>query len=167
MKIDWKITKKRGNFRPALTYTIVLESFEKKLAMHAVWVESSLPEIPKSHAGYCLPGENERHPEWRPSSFHRFQVPFFKNGECRGFLRLPFRESGEYPEVEASFKALRQAYEAAVCKVYGSTPIADTGTLDMSSEAKEQVAAKVTADRLLSLFDWNRPRTATPYQVKL
>ncbi len=152
MKIDWQITKKRGNFRPILKYAMVLESFERKLAVQAVWVKSLIPQIPNAGHSYCLPGENERHPLWMPSEFHRLQVPFFKTGERRDFLRLPFRESGQYPEVEASFVSLRSAYETVVQKVYGQDSIDQEGRLDMSSETKACVAAKVTADRLLNLF---------------
>ena len=153
MKVDWQILKKRGNFRPTLTYTITLEPFEKKLAVHAVWVESHIPEIPNPSQRYCLPGENERSPVWIPSEFHRLQVPFFKIGERRDFMRLPFRESGEYPEVESSFLALRNAYETVVKTVYGKEPIHQRGALDMSPETRTCVAARVTADRLLNLFE--------------
>lgn len=164
MKIDWQITKKRGNFRPTLKYAIGLESFEKKLAMQAVWVESRIPEIPNPSQRYCLPGENERSPLWKPSGFHRLQVPFFKTGERRDFLRLPYRESGEYPEVETSFRALRNAYEAVVRRVYGQGPIEQAGSLDMSPETRTCVAARVTAERLLDLFG---PATGTgPFAEK-
>lgn len=155
MQIDWKITKKRGNHRPTLNYTITLEAFEKKLAIHAVNVQSRIPEIPNSHESFCLPGENERHCEWCPKGFHRIQVPYFKKGVSHEFIRLPFRESGEYPEVEASFKALREHYETQVRHAYGHSPFETQGSLGITRVTRKQVAAKVTAERLLGLFSPN------------
>ena len=152
MKIQWKIKKKRGNFRPSLSYHITLEDFEKQLAIHAVRIESQIPVIPRAHESFCLPGENERDPNWSPKGFHLIQVPYFKTGEVSEFIRLPFRESGDYPEVEASFRALRQKYEAKVSEAYGQSPFEFTGGLEMSRATGKKVAARVTADRLLTLF---------------
>lgn len=152
MKVDWQIKKKRGNFRPRLIYTITLESFEKKLAIHAVQVESHIPMIPSSHLSYCLPGEHERNPSWKPDRYHVFQVPYFKDGYTDGFIRLPFKDSGHYPEVVSSFKKLREAYEKKVISVYACPPLEQTGSLDISEDTRSQIASRVTADRLLSLF---------------
>ena len=152
MKIDWQIRKKRGNFRPRLSYELTLETFEKKLAIHAVQVESLIPVIPKSHLSYCMPGENERDASWTPDRFHTLQVPYFKEGVLAGFIRLPFRDANEYPEVEASFRKLRDEYEIKVRKAYASGPINQAGSLDISKRTQGQISAKVTADRLLSMF---------------
>ncbi|NDY74492.1 hypothetical protein DO021_21685 [Desulfobacter hydrogenophilus] len=153
MKISWEIKKKRGNYRPVLTYTMTLESFEKSLAIHAVSVKSFIPRLPRPHENFCLPGENERHPHWIPKRFHIFQVPYFKAGETSGFIRLPYRESGKYPEVETSFRQLRDTYEEKVCEAYGQGPFENRGNLDISAETREHVAAKVTANRLLAIFN--------------
>jgi hypothetical protein len=152
MKINWQIKKKRGNFRPRLLYTITLESFEKKLAIHAVQIQSHIPMIPSSHLSYCLPGEHERSPSWKPDRYHVFQVPYFKDGYTDGFIRLPFKDSGQYPEVVSSFKKLREAYEKKVQSVYAHPPLEQTGSLDISRETQSQIASRVTADRLLALF---------------
>ncbi len=152
MKIDWTIKKKRGNFRPWLTYEITLESFEKELAIHAVQIQSQIPVIPSAHLSYCLPGEHERSLIWKPDRFHVLQVPYFKDGYTDGFIRLPFKESAEYPEVELSFKKLREEYEKKVRKVYAHPPLEQTGSLDISDETRRVIASKVTANRLLSLF---------------
>ncbi len=152
MKINWQIKKKRGNFRPRLTYTITLESFEKELAIHAVRVESHIPMIPSSHLSYCLPGEHERSLSWKPDRYHVFQVPYFKIGYADGFIRLPFKDSGQYPEVVSSFKKLREAYEKKVRTVYAQPPLEQTGSLDISEETRSRIAPMVTASRLLSLF---------------
>ncbi|WP_020588298.1 hypothetical protein [Desulfobacter curvatus] len=152
MKINWQIKKKRGNFRPRLTYTISLESFEKELAIHAVRIESDIPMIPGSHLSYCLPGEHERSPSWKPDRYHVFQVPYFKDGYSDGFIRLPFKDSGQYPEVASSFRKLREEYEKKVRSVYEQSPLEQTGSLDISDDTRSRIASKVTADRLLSLF---------------
>lgn len=152
MKINWQIKKKRGNFRPRLTYTLTLESFEKELAIHAVQVESHIPVIPSSHLSYCLPGEHERSLSWKPDRYHVFQVPYFKDGYTDGFIRLPFKDSGQYPEVALSFKKLREEYEKKVCNVYAHPPLEQAGSLDISEETRTRIASRVTASRLLSLF---------------
>jgi len=152
MKINWQIKKKRGNFRPRLIYTITLESFEKKLAIHAVQVESHIPMIPSSHLSYCLPGQHERSLSWKPDRYHVFQVPYFKDGYINGFLRLPFKNSGQYPEVVSSFKKLREEYEKKVRSVYAHPPLEQTGRLGISDDTRSRIASRVTADRLLSLF---------------
>nr|WP_319493163.1 hypothetical protein [uncultured Desulfobacter sp.] len=152
MQITWQIKKKRGNFRPRLTYKITLESFEKELAIHAVQIESHIPMIPSSHLSYCLPGEHERSRLWTPDRYHVLQVPYFKDGFTNGFIRLPFKTSGQYPEVVSSFEKLREEYEKKVCSVYAHPPLEQTGRLDISDETRSRIASRVTADRLLSLF---------------
>ncbi len=152
MHINWTIKKKRGNFRPFLKYTLILEDFEKKLAVNAVSIESSIPVVPDSHSSTCMPGTNERCPGWQPERFHYLSVPHFKRGEIEDFIRLPFRSSNEYPEVEASFLQLRHAYEQVVRNAYGHEPMDTGGRLGITAETKSCIAAKVTADRILSLF---------------
>lgn len=156
MRIKWNIKKKRGNFRPSLNYIITLESFEIKLAVNAVSIHSTIPRILKPHLSFCLPGENERDSAWEPESFHFLSVPYFKDGQISEFIRLPFRSSGEYPEVKASFEKLRKAYEIVVQKAYGLAPIEREEELDISQDTKVQIAAMVTADRFLDLYGENR-----------
>ena len=152
MKINWTITKKRGNFRPSLNYKLLLEPFEKKLAVNAVTIKSTIPEIKDSHQNFCLPGTNERAPHWHPTGFHYLSVPYFKKGEASGFIRLPFRESGAYPEVAASFQVLRDEYEAVVRQAYGQNPIHLEEELEMSRRTKQEIAPAITAATLFSNF---------------
>ena len=169
MKIKWQIKKKRGNFRPTLNYTIVLEDYEKELAIHAVRIDTGIPEIPNPHLSHCQPGQDERSSGWRPTGFHRIQVPYFKTGRASDFIRLPFRASGEYPEVEAAFRDLRRIYEEEVCRAYGQAPIDQSGALGVSPETGRQIAARVTADRMLSLFAGpeNRRPGRDPFQDRM
>ncbi len=152
MKINWTITKKRGNFRPTLNYKITLEAFEKKLAVNAVSIKSTIPAVPDPHQGFCLPGTNERSPQWKGSNCHYLSVPYFKKGEASGFIRLPFRESREYPEVTASFQTLRDAYETVVRQAYGHGPLNLTDELEMSQGTKQEIAATITAATLFNNF---------------
>ncbi|PIE69645.1 MAG: hypothetical protein CSA21_01215 [Deltaproteobacteria bacterium] len=78
-------------------------------------------------------------------------VPFYREGELEGFFRLPFRESGEYPEVEESFLLLREKYEQIIREAYAHEPIDIRGELDLSAETKKAIAAKLTAKKILSL----------------
>ncbi|WP_321493699.1 hypothetical protein [uncultured Desulfobacter sp.] len=164
MKISWQIRKKRGNFRPGLSYEFTLEPFEKKLAIHAVQVESLIPMLPRPHLSYCLPGEDERAPGWQPSRFHVLQVPHFKDGHTRGFLRLPFRERTEFPEVEASFKNLRREYEIRVCEAYGHSPVNQGGVLDITDDTRSKISAKVTAHRFLSSLGQHHGASVTDFK---
>ena len=50
MKIEWNIVKKRGNYRPVLHYTAVLNEFERGLCLHAVRVMSTIPKPPDGPA---------------------------------------------------------------------------------------------------------------------
>ncbi len=151
MKIVWKIKKKRGNYRPELKYTITLEEHERAIAMESVRIESTIPCVPQSARSWCMPGENERAEGWQPTEFHFLTVPWFKTGIDSGFLRLPFRDSGEYPEVEASFARLREKYEEVVRKTYGWQPIEEDGRMETSSETKAAIAARLAAMRMLDL----------------
>jgi hypothetical protein len=149
MQIKWRIDKKRGNFRPSLNYHIRLEAFEKELAVHAVSIQSRIPLIPNPHLRACMPGENERTAGWAPTRFHTLSVPYYKKGEIGEFIRLPFRASGEYPEVDTSFAALRAAYETVVRAVLAQSPIARQGEMGISPSTRETIAAAVTARRML------------------
>ncbi len=149
MKINWKITKKRGNHRSSLNFHISLEPFEKELAIHAVCIQSLIPEISNSHQSFCLPHENERHPAWTPAAFHSISAPYFKNGEISGFIRLPFRSSGVYPEVKASFLLLRKKFEKIVQQAYGHAPVDTQDELDISQETRTLIAARVSAQKML------------------
>lgn len=60
MNIKWNITKKRGNVRPVLTYTIVLDEHEKALALPPLRLTSEIPEPEESWQEHCYPGQYER-----------------------------------------------------------------------------------------------------------
>lgn len=150
MKINWQIEKKRGNYRPKLSYQIMLEEFERELAVDAVQIKSSIAKLQDATKEYCMPGSHERHPDWQPQDYHYLSVPYFKDGKSSGVFRLPFRENGEYPEVEASFQLLRKEYEEVVKKAYAHQPIKTHGELDLTRKTKEAIAASLTAKKMLA-----------------
>lgn len=66
MHIEWNITKRRGNIRPVLHYTVTLEEHERELALPFIRVVSTIPEPPDSWQEFCYPGSTNvrriRHP---------------------------------------------------------------------------------------------------------
>jgi len=138
VNIDWVISKKRGNFRPVLQYAIKLTDFERDLGVPMVRIESSIPKPPEASWEYCWPGQNERGP-WTPAEFHQLATPAHKTGEATGILRLPWRESGEFPEVETSFQALREAFERVLEETAKSAPLRLCGCLDTSTQTVTSV----------------------------
>ncbi|MHC1752733.1 hypothetical protein [Humidesulfovibrio sp.] len=150
MNIDWVITKKRGNFRPVLQYTIKLSDFERELGMPMVRLQSYIPKPPEPSWEYCWPGQNERG-EWTPAEFHQLATPAHKTGEAVDVLKLPWRENGEYPEVEASFQALREAFELVLEETTRSAPLRLCGCLETSTQTRRVIAPAFAAERLLRL----------------
>ena len=152
MKINWNIEKKRGNFRPALSYTITLEDFEQELGVAMVNIESTIPKIDDSHLDHCFPDCYERQDNWQPKDFHWLNTPYFKDGQTCKFIRLPFREDGKYPEVEQSFNQLREQHEKLVREAYSKKPIKKEVELDFTQKTKEAIAGALAAKKMLAFF---------------
>ncbi len=128
-----------------------LEDYERKLAVDAVRITSSLPFLENPHEEFCLPGTHERAKDWQPKDFHQLSVPYFREGEKRGTIRLPFRESGCYPEVEENFAELQRRYECLVREAYQWEPLKESGECNTSSETKKAIAATLVSRQLLAL----------------
>jgi hypothetical protein len=150
MRITWHIEKKRGNLRPELSYDVILEGHEKVLALPYVRIDSFIPEPPSSWQAHCYPGEYER-AGVPPVGVYQLATPNHAMGRLRQSLRLPWREDNAYPEVEASFGALRQAFEAALAAAAASQPMDERGELALTASLKRQLAPSLMADRLLRL----------------
>ncbi|PIE66522.1 MAG: hypothetical protein CSA26_00530 [Desulfobacterales bacterium] len=150
MRINWKIVKQRGNYRPSLRYKLTLEEYERELAAHSVKIQSFLPCLGNPHQSFCLPGTFERSAEWQPVDYQWITTPSFKEGWLENYIRLPFRESGKYPEVEQSFILLREQHEQVIKAAYGWEPIDCTGELDTSNDTKEVIAAALTAQKMIA-----------------
>lgn len=148
MKLLWHIEKKRGNFRPVLTYRVELDDWERELATPALRIDSSIPEPVRSWQDHCYPGELERGDE-PPTSCYPLEIPPHKGRFGSTSLRLPWRADNRYPEVEASFEALREAYETALAAARASEPMNERGSLRLSGASLRAAAPAILAARLL------------------
>lgn len=148
MNIEWKIEKKRGNYRPLLHYTVTLSEFECSLCLTAVRVQSVIPKPPEASWSYCWPGHNERG-QWTPSDWHLLMTPSHKDKSSSQTLKLPWREDNAYPEVEESFILLRDAFEEALSQAMQSVPMNQSGSLETSSAMRRTIAPAFAAGRIL------------------
>lgn len=151
MKIKWTIEKPRGNFRPVLEYEMILEDFEKELAMPSVSVSSDVPVIPDPRCHFCMPNSNEREPDWRPTRFHNFTSPDFRRGKANKRLILPYTCSSDFVEVESSFKRLRDAFEKEMQGAKDSESLLIRKELCLTEEARQNMATGIAAHRILQL----------------
>jgi hypothetical protein len=150
MRIEWKIQKKAGHLRPKLHYRITLETFEIDLAVPMVRIASTIPKPPDAGQHYVWPGTKECGREL-PEEVYDLYTPSHKTGHCRETLMLPMRKEKDYPEVEASFIRLRQAYEEALLAAYANSAFETRGRLEMTTATKRQMAPAVAARRFLAL----------------
>ena len=137
MHIEWNITKRRGNIRPVLHYTVTLEEHERELALPFIRVVSTIPEPPDSWQEFCYPGQHER--AENPASGKTYD------------LEIPSHKENDYPEVEQSFKKLRDAFEAELKAAYGSLPMDESNSLETSFDARRFIAPGILAERFLML----------------
>ncbi len=152
MLIEWSIEKKRGNLRPVLTYKTSLEEHEKALALPPVSITSTIPEPPEAWQDYCYPGLFERVPTiWIADKFYNLEAPSHKGHSWTKTLMLPWREDNNYPEVEASFMALREAVEAELARACASAPLRLEHSLHTSKTAKTVLAPAILGERFLAL----------------
>lgn len=160
MRIEWSITKKRGNLRPTLSYVVRLEEHEKALALPEVRIVSTIPKPEEERQEYCYPGLFERAEGYCPTVFHVLEAPSHKGHSWTRTLRLPWRADNAYPEVEASFRRLRDAMEEELGKADASRPMEVFGTVQTSAQAKSMLAPDLLAERFLRLA----ARAGTPRQ---
>lgn len=151
MRISWKIEKKRGNLRPLLSYNVTLEEHEKALALPPIRIVSSIPKPDEHWQEFCYPNTYERRETQKHAGFHELEVPSHKGHSWAQTLRLPWRSSNEYPEIDASFSQLRDAFELELKSAYASTPLELENSLETSDGAKEEIAPGVLAERFLAL----------------
>ncbi len=150
MKITWKIEKKRGNIRPVLSYAFTVESYEKCLALPPVRIISTIAEPMDSWQEHCYPGQHERAAEPTHQGFYTLEIISHKGGAWTQSLRLPWREDNQYPEVEASFEALRAAFEHELSCADASQPMDETHHITLSSATIQSIAPTVLAEKFLN-----------------
>ena len=151
MHIEWKITKKRGYFRPVLHYSVRLEDHEKALALPIVSIVSTIPQPEEERQDYCYPGLFERAAEYEPTRFYTLEAPSHKGHSWTRSLTLPWRNNNQYPEVEQSFQRLRDALEAEIERADQSHPMDQNGSVQTSKAAKVMLAPNLLAERFLRL----------------
>jgi hypothetical protein len=149
MRIEWKITKKRGNMRPVLSYRVRLEDHEKALALPMVSIVSTIPRPEEDAQEHCYPGRLERSPEPVYAGVHTLEAPSHLGHSWTRTLRLPWREDNEYPEIEDSFLLLREALEKELDAACRSTPMQTQGMVGTSDRAKVGMAPALLAERFL------------------
>lgn len=151
MRITWKIEKKRGNLRPVLTYTVTLEDFERQLATPPLSITSLIPEPPESWQEHCWPGQHERAGQddagERPC--YQLSIPSHRGRHGSQSLRLPWREDNSYPEVEASFRLLREAFASELERAGASRPMHEENSLELGGTALRSVAPAILGQRFL------------------
>jgi hypothetical protein len=153
VKITWKITKKRGNWRPVLDYQCVKEDWELELRVPGGQVEAAcVPEIGWGEYRSPLPAEQLAIGEQSNSQrLLKLPMPTEKNitYEC---IRLPWRPGAkpQYPEVEAAMKELMAEWERRVLEALDSAALDLTGEVEHSPEYKSKVAPYVAAQRMLN-----------------
>ncbi len=135
MKIEWTIQKKAGHLRPKLHYTITLETFETNLAVPMVRITSTIPKPPDAGQHYVWPGTKECGRE-QPVEVYELCTPSHKTGYCREMLMLPMRSENAYPEIEASFRKLRAAYEKVLLEAYANSAFETHGSLGCRRKPK-------------------------------
>ena len=150
MRIEWKITKKRGNLRPLLIYSMVLEEHEKALALPPLRLRSTIPEPQDSWQEYCYPGCLERSGGPEGISCYDLESPSHRGKSWPQTLRLPWRENNAYPEVRASFEAFRDAFDALLAEACASVPMNEEESLCSGDEARRLAAPALLAERFLA-----------------
>ncbi len=150
MKIEWKITKKRGNLRPTLSYSFVVEKFEKALALPPISIESTIPEPMDSWQEHCYPNEFERAVDVQHKGYYRLELVSHKGNMWAQNIRLPWREDNSYPEVEESFKLLRTAFEAELASANASNAMNEVSFMQLSDTATQNIAPAVLAEKFLT-----------------
>ncbi len=150
MKIEWKITKKTGNLRPILSYYFVVEKFEKALALPPINIQSTIPEPMESWQEYCYPNELERAQNSQFKGLYNLSLVSHKGNMWPQSIRLPWREDNIYPEVEESFKLLRQAFEAELANAKQSQAMEESHCLQLTEQATQNIAPAVLAEKFLS-----------------
>ncbi|NDV18651.1 hypothetical protein GO013_04355 [Pseudodesulfovibrio sp. JC047] len=149
MKIEWTISKKRGNHRPVLQYSIELESFEVDLAVPQVVVDSAIAKPPSAWRSFCYPGEDERGEgqlEW-----YRLMSPSHKLKRISESVTLPWRgQTHEFVDVKAAFERLRHDFELVLKNAYESAPLNLVETLELSRNTRQHIVCGVASARILS-----------------
>ena len=117
-----------------------------------VTVTSTIPKPPDAWQHHVWPGTHERG-KIASAEVYDLCTPSHKTITRKELLMLPMRPGNQYPEVEASFRALRCAYEKALLEAYENSSFQASGRLEMTLETKERIAPAVAAQKFLALVE--------------
>jgi len=149
MKIHWEISKKRGNHRPVLNYTLELEPFERDLAVPTVVLDTAISKPPSAWRSYCYPGEDER--EGAKLEWYRLMTPSHKDGRIEARLTLAWREPGNrFADVAAAFERLRHGFETVLRSAHDSAPLELVESLDLSEVTRNHIVNSVARAKILA-----------------
>ena len=114
-------------------------------------ITSLIPEPPESWQEHCWPGQHERAGQddagERPC--YQLSIPSHKGRHGSQSLRLPWREDNSYPEVEASFRLLREAFASELERAGASRPMHEENSLELGGTALRSVAPAILGQRFL------------------
>lgn len=149
MEILWKVHKKRGNYRPVLSWAITLEPSEMALGLAPLPVDTGIPMPCCYWEPHCYPGQHERRGAASQGSWEVI-TPSHRSGKAEGRMVLPWREENVYPEVAEGFERVRSAMEKALSEAARSLPMHEEGRLELGEMARKRLAPGLVADRLLA-----------------
>jgi len=148
MEINWKILKKRGYFRPVLTYSIKLSKEECDLGISSLKIDTKILKPLNSWESHCFPDKNERAGRFDEKTYE-ISTPSFKNPLLNGSLVLCWKEENSYPEVKKGFEIIRNIMEKEIMRAQESLPICESGEIFVSSSFKKKTAPAFAAERFL------------------
>ncbi|MGE4518230.1 MAG: hypothetical protein AB7E04_01825 [Desulfobacteraceae bacterium] len=149
MEINWKILKKRGYFRPVLTYSIKLSKEECGLGISSLKIDTKILKPLNSWESHCFPDKNERAGLF-DSKTYEISSPSFKNSVINGSFVLCWKEDNLYPEVKKGFEIVRNVMENEIVKAQESLPISESGEIFISSAFRKKTAPGFAAERFLN-----------------
>lgn len=148
MEISWNINKKRGNFRPVLTYEIALDDLEKELGIGPLKIDSKIVKPRNSWESHCFPGQNERDGIFDKETYE-ITTPSFKKNKISGKITLVWKESCKYPEVNNCFENVRSKMEEEILKAQNSFSINESGKIEFTKKFKLKSAPAAAAEMFL------------------
>jgi len=146
MKIKWVIKKKRGNWRPVVTYTCEKSDLEMELGISSVNIKTTIPKVWRAYyvddeeIALSREGHEERDETWDPRRYIQLSTPepTEKSNTVSFFLPWKPGPNPEYPEVEESFRRLQEEYEKKLKEACNSLPFEKKGEINITVEFKKQ-----------------------------
>jgi hypothetical protein len=146
MEITWKLTKKRGNWRPVLKIEIKKEAWETELLVPRVKIKTPWPDVWERKA-FVVIDDSRPSKKWAERGFLSLYTPFPSRDSEKIKIFIPLKK--KYPEIEIVLRALLRKYERALIEAYDRSPFEKGGRLEMSDACKRHVAPGVAREKIL------------------